>query len=92
LDAAQTAKLGGSQFESRLNYRKSSLVIKPPSKRVHNSSPPFGPKKGGIDENRNVIIDPEANRHLQPLTPLTPLTPVESDSDADPSVVILVSK
>jgi hypothetical protein len=90
LDAAQTAKLGGSQFESRLNYRKSSLAIKPPPKNGRNSSPPFGPKRGAIiEEARNVIIDPEGNRVLQPLTPLTP---VESDSDNDPNIVILVDK
>ncbi len=89
LEAAQTAKLGGSQFESRLNYRRSSLAIKPPSKRGRNSSPPFGPKKGVIpEEGRNVIIEPDGSRSQ----PLTPLTPAESDSDTDPTVVILVDK
>jgi hypothetical protein len=89
LEAAQTAKLGGSQFESRLNYRRSSLAIKPPPKRGRNSSPPFGPKKGVVmEEGRNVIIDPDGYR----VQPLTPLTPLGSDSDTDPNVVILVDK
>ena len=92
LDAAQTAKLGGSQFESRLNYRRSSLAVKLPPKRGRNSSPPLGPKKGVIlEEGRNVIIEPDGVR-VQPLTPLTPLTPDDSDSDANPNVVILVDK
>ena len=92
LEAAQTAKQGGSQFESRLNYRRSSLAIKPPPKRGHNSSPPFGPKRGAIaEEARNMVIEPTSSR-AQPLTPITPITPAESDSDTDPTVVILVDK
>ena len=92
LDVAQTAKLGGSQFESRLNYRKGSLINPkslPPLKKPVRTSPPLGPIVPFSTEradNRNIIVQPDSP-YLQRYVN----SPAESDSEND-SHIIIVSK
>lgn len=91
LDSAQVAKLGGSQFESRLNYRRSSMaIVKPiPVKKnsINSSSPLLTRRPSPVDTTRprNQVVNPEER------TPHTPLTPHVSDieSDTDSNIIIV---
>jgi hypothetical protein len=88
LDAAQTAKRGGSQFESRLNYRRSSMALPPLRKsRLSTSSPLLSsmrPTPIDTSRPRNAVIYP-ANERQSPSTPIVS----DTESDMDPSIVIV---
>jgi len=89
LDAAQTAKKGGSQFESRLNYRRSSMVPLPPPRksRPSVSSPLLNsmrPAPVDTTRPRNAVIYP-SNERRSPMTPMVS----DTESDTDPSIVIV---
>jgi hypothetical protein len=90
LDAAQTAKAGGSQFESRLNYRRSSLAtVRPTPLRTMKPSSVSSPllRSASLDTTRikNTVVYPS---DISPRIPLTPMVS-DTESDSDPSIVIV---
>lgn len=93
LDVAQQAKQGGSQFESRLNYKRSSMIphrLPPPPRKIPPSaSSPLlsGMRPTPVDTTRprNAVVYPPSS---QPTTPRTPMAS-DTESDTDPNIIIV---
>jgi len=97
LGAAEQAKKGGSQFESRLNYRRSSMVPLPQLRnpRLSASSAPSAPsaRPAPIDTSRikNAVIYPDTDP--SPRVTFTPaVSDTESESESDPSSIVIISR
>jgi len=90
LDATQAAKQGSSKFESRLNYRRTSMSYPKPLvnlKKPDRSSPNNSPKDGK-EPSRNMIIQPDSPNLKKYIA-----SPHESDADSDnDSHIVIISK